>query len=64
MGWGEKMNGKESVATMWARMVREAEAGEVIAIQNKHGKDVAVMMSTEKYDWLIAEIERLSGEGG
>ena len=62
MGWGQ-INGKESVATMWARMVRDAEAGEVVAIQNKHGKDVAVMMSVAQYEWLIHEIERLSNDG-
>ena len=61
MGWG--VNGSESVATMWARMVRDAENGEVVAIRDKHGKDVAVMMSLEQYEWLIHEVERLSNDG-
>ena len=56
------VNGKQSVATMWARMVRDAEAGEIVAIRDKHGKDVAVMMSLEQYEWLIHEIERLASE--
>lgn len=44
-----KVNGGKSVASMWAEMVRDAERGEVISIANKHGKDVAVMMSLDHY---------------
>lgn len=50
----------ESIATMWARMISEVEAGEVVAITNKFGKEVAVMISKEKFDALVADIERLS----
>lgn len=46
------LNGKDSVATQWARMVADAERGEVVAIANKHGKDVAVMISMERWHQL------------
>lgn len=61
MGWGSQ-EGK-SVATLWGEMIAIAEKGEVVAISNKFGDDVAVMMSLEKYNHLLAEIERLSTDG-
>jgi hypothetical protein len=51
MGWGTQ-EGK-SVATMWGEMVSAAERGEVVAIQNKFGDDVAVMMGMKEYQRLI-----------
>ena len=47
----------ESVATMWARLVAEAERGEIVAIDNKWGEPVAVMMSAEHYRKMVWQIE-------
>lgn len=51
-----KVNGKQSVATMWAEMVKAAENGEVVAVANKHGKDVAVMLGIEQYTDMMWEM--------
>lgn len=34
-------------------MLHEVQSGEVIAIENKHGDEVAVMMSKTEYDRLV-----------
>ncbi len=53
-----KANNKESVATMWARLMREALEGEVVCIATKHGDEV-VMISLENFREMQEEIERL-----
>lgn len=55
---GKNVNGKESVATMWARLMREAMAGEVVAIESKNG-DSVVMISLENFQAMQKEIEEL-----
>ena len=49
----------ESIATMWARMVGDAENGDGVAIANRHGKDVAVMISIDQYNELLARADLL-----
>ena len=38
-----------SVATMWGDMVTAAQAGEIVAVDNKFGETVAVMLSVETF---------------
>lgn len=51
----EKRQPGESVATMWARLLGECQHGPV-AIENKHGEVVAVMISYEHWQ-LINDLE-------
>lgn len=50
---GSQSQEGRSVATMWAEMVKAAEGGEVVGIANKHGDDVAVMLSTDHYETIV-----------
>lgn len=75
MGWGQpheprkKVNSnKQSIATVWAEMVAATQLGEVVGITDKHGNDVAVMMSKEMYEEMVRRVEEhqrfFEGEGG
>lgn len=55
---GKPVNGKQSVASMWAEMVQAAVAGEVVGVVDKHGRDVAVMISLEMYEELVQRATR------
>lgn len=37
------------MASMWGDMLAEAARGEVVAVADRHGNDVAVMVSLEKF---------------
>jgi hypothetical protein len=41
-----------SIASLWGDMVAEAQRGEVVAVTDKWGNDVAVMVSLEKFEEL------------
>lgn len=41
-----------SVATMWGDMVTAAQAGEIVAVDNKFGETVAVMLSVQRFQEL------------
>jgi hypothetical protein len=45
-------NEGQSVASMWGNMVTLAAAGEIVAVDNKFGETVAVMLSVEKFEEL------------
>ena len=64
MAWQGSQEGK-SVATLWAEMVQAAEGGEVVAIANRHGDDVAVMVGIREWEEIqqrILELEQKAGE--
>ena len=56
-----KLNGSgssDSIATQWGKTVAAAVAGEVIGIENKHGKVVAVMLGAREFQAIVDELER------
>lgn len=52
-----------SIATMWGDMVTAAQAGEVVAVDDRFGNTVAVMLSVEKFEELTG-IDLLAGDAG
>ena len=48
---------------MWGDMVTAAQAGEVVAVDDKWGNTVAVMVSVEKFEELTG-IDLLAGNEG
>ncbi len=59
---GEERRGEgESVATYWARILVECQAGP-IEIANKFGDVVAVMVHVEEWEQIKVELERARGE--
>lgn len=53
-------NGKKSVAVIWGEMVADAVNGEVVAIADKFGKDVAIMISLEGWRQMNWDLLSLS----
>lgn len=51
----------QSIANLWAEMVQAAVEGEVVAVTDKHGNDVAVMIGLEMWDAMQATIREHEG---